>query len=96
MLRLFLVPPSSDGKPAALVDMKMRPVDVKWSLKRSNTGYTASVLIPWQMLGAAPDAPPAFDLTVSDFSAKKKLKSSAWAGDKDNFRNRLNFGRIGK
>ncbi len=96
MLRLFLVPPSSDGKSAALVDMKMRPVNVKWSLKRGNTGYTASVLIPWQLLGATPDAPPAFDLIVSDFSVKKKLKSSVWAGNKDNFRNRLNFGRIGK
>ena len=96
MARLFLVPPSADGKPAALVDMKMRPVNIKWNLERNSAGYTAQVVVPWSRLGATPDNPPSFDLTFSDFANGKKVKVSAWAGGPDNFKNRHNFGRIGK
>ncbi len=96
MTRMFLVPPSADGKPAALVDMKMKPMNVKWSLDRNASGYTARVEVPWKLLGATPENPPSFDLIFSDFANGKKVKSSAWAGGPDNHKNRLNFGRIGK
>ena len=96
MTRMFLVPPSADGKPAALVDMKMKPMNVKWSLDRNASGYTAHIVIPWKLLGATPGNPPSFDLIFSDFANGKKVKSSAWAGGPDNHKNRLNFGRIGK
>lgn len=96
MTRLFLVPLSADGKPAALLDMKMKPADMKWSLDRNASGYTAHVMVPWKLLGATPENPPSFDLIFSDFANGKKVKSSAWAGGPDNHKNRLNFGRIGK
>ena len=93
--RLFLVPPSSDGKPAELTTSRNIDSDgILWKITNDPSGYSAELLIPWKKLGLKKISPIAFDLIVSDFDAGKRIHSRSWTGNTGNHLNRLNFGRL--
>ena len=93
--RLFLVPPSSNGLPAALtgsphLDLKQ----IKWSLREDGSNYSCRIEIPWRAIGCAGADEIGFDIIADDTEGEKRIGCHAWAGNDRNYQNRFQFGRL--
>lgn len=95
VFRLFVTPQSANGLPQSVTGSANLKTDlVKWQIHEDGAEFSAQVFIPWAAFGESGPAPLAFDIVVNDSDGGKRARSSAWAGNQYNWRDRFNFGRL--